>query len=85
MAVSEKQRKAQPINRREGAHSDFVINIFGELGVARWRFPPTSTQTFGAFGLIRKDSKCATKSLLLAFEFVVADNFNYELSRLYYD
>ena len=36
-------------------------------------------------GLIRSDVKFRQNFLLLAFGLVVADNFNYELSRLHHD
>jgi len=36
--VRQNRRRIEQINGREGAHSDFLINLSFELGVACWRF-----------------------------------------------
>ena len=42
-------RAAQQINGREDETAAFLSNLSVELGVARWRFLPTSSQSLRVF------------------------------------
>ena len=44
-------RRVEQFNGREGETATLLLNIFGELKVACWRFRPTSSQPFGTFWL----------------------------------
>ena len=48
-------------------------------------FAPRHLKRSVLSGLMRNNVKCAAKFLLLAFEFVVVDNFKYGLSRLHHN
>jgi hypothetical protein len=58
--VAHNQRAAQQIIGREAKQLLFKI-YFGELGVARNRFRPTSTQPFAAFSNKTEILHCLTR------------------------
>ena len=59
------QRAAQQINGREGETATFLSAFSIELGVARWRFRPTSSQTFGVSSVIQKTPLLREKKNIL--------------------
>ncbi len=68
-----------------GATATLLSRRVVSLSLCGGGFAPRHLSRSVLYGFIQSDVKFQQKSLLLAFRLVVADNFNYELSRLYYD